>query len=382
MVAAVRRGAGLRAVARRFGTSLHTVQRWVKRAKGRSVDAVDWSDGSHCPRQPRHTTAAVEERVAMLRQELKMHSDLGEYGAAAIERALRALDGSSPSARTIGRILERRGLLDGHRRVRRPPPPRGWYLPTVGAGHAELDSFDIVEGLVIRGGFQVEVLNAISLHGGLAQSWPSGGVTAKTAPDALLAHWRVVGLPHYAQFDNDTIFQGPHQCADVISRVMRTCLSLDVVPVFAPPREPGFQAAIESFNGRWQAKVWARFEHESLGALQARSARYITALRQRSVLRIEAAPPRRPFPFTWHPDLQAHPHGRLIYLRRTTEPGAVSLLGHTFVVDPGWSHRLVRCEIDLDASRIRFYALRRRQPAHQPLLTEIPYVLPRRQFKA
>jgi len=317
----------------------------------------------------------------MLREELKSHSDLGEFGAVAIERALRALDGSSPSVRTIGRILQRRGVLDGHRRVRRPPPPRGWYLPAVAAGQAELDSFDIIEGLVIRGGVHVEVLNAISLHGGLAESWPSGAVTAKTAMDALLAHWRAVGLPQYAQFDNDTVFQGAHQHPDVVSRVMRVCLSLGVIPVFAPPREPGFQAAIESFNGRWQAKVWTRFEHESLTALQARSARYIMALRQRTASRIEAAPARRSFPSTWHPNLQAHPSGHLIYIRRTTEPGAVNLLGHTFAVDPLWSQRLVRCEVDLNACLIRFYALRRRQPAHQPLLREVPYVLPRRHFK-
>ena len=55
---------------------------------------------------------------------------------------------------------------------------------------AELDSFDIVEGLVIKGGTQVEVLNAISLHGGLAASWPMGVVTAKAAVEAILEHWR------------------------------------------------------------------------------------------------------------------------------------------------------------------------------------------------
>jgi len=35
---------------------------------------------------------------------------------------------------------------------------------------AELDSFDFVEGLVIRGGTDVCVLNTVSLHGGLCGS--------------------------------------------------------------------------------------------------------------------------------------------------------------------------------------------------------------------
>src|SRR4029077_9659876 len=95
---------------------------------------------------------------------------------------------------------------------------------------------------------------------------------------------------------NDTIFQGPHQYADVIGRVTRVCLSLGVVPVFVPPREPGFQAMVENYNGRWQAKVWARFTHGSLAALQERSARYVAAVQRRRADRIESAPGRRPFP--------------------------------------------------------------------------------------
>ena len=40
------------------------------------------------------------------------------------------------------------------------------------AAKAELDSINIVEGLVIKDGPQVEVLNVVSLHGGLVGSWP------------------------------------------------------------------------------------------------------------------------------------------------------------------------------------------------------------------
>lgn len=325
---------------------------------------------------------AVEDLVVTLRRELKETSDLGEFGAAAIQRALRGRGLIAvPALRTIGRILERRGALDGQRRVRRPPPPRGWYLPDVVVGAAELDSFDLIEGLVIKAGPQVEVLTGISLHGGLPVAWPLAGVTASQVVTCLVEHWRAVGLPAYAQFDNDTRFQGPHQHPDVIGRVMRLCLSLGISVVFAPVQEHGFQAAIESFNGRWQAKVWTRFQHASLVALQAQSAKYIAASRRRVAARIEQAPARPPVPASWQLDLQAHPGGQLIFLRRTSEQGTVSVLGHTLLVAATWPHRLVRCEVDLNAHVIRCYALRRREPAAQPLLREISYVLPRRRFK-
>ena len=382
MVAAVRAGASLRSVARRFRVSLLTVQRWVERAGDRPLNAVVWADRPDRPRRTRRTAPAIEELVLVVRAELKTSSDLGEFGAVAIHRELltRALP-TVPAVRTIGRILERRGVLDGKRRVRRRPPPPGWYLPRVAAGQAELDSVDAVEGLVIKGGPQVEVLNAVSLHGGLVASWPREAITAAVVREALVEHWRAVGLPAYAQFDNDTRFQGPHQHPDVVGSVMRLCLGLGVVPVFAPPRESGFQAAIEGYNGRWQAKVWARFEHASLAALQTQSARFVAASRQRAAARIAAAPDRRAFPPDWRLNLHAHPHGLLIFLRRATEHGTVSLLGHTFDVDPHWPYRLVRAEVDLDAGVIRFYALRRRDPTAQPLLRTVPYHLPRRAYE-
>jgi predicted transcriptional regulator len=382
MVAAVRRGRSQHAVARQFGVSLATVQYWVHRAQGQRLDRVDWSDRAHAPRTPHHTDLMIEDLVLSVRRELAETSDLGACGAKAIHQALqgRGLQ-AIPSSRTIGRILERRGALDGHKRVRRPPPPRGWYLPEVAERHVELDSFDIVEGLIIKDGPQVEILNGVSLHGGLVGSWPmTAPVTAKATTEALIEHWHAHGLPGYAQFDNDTIFQGTHTHPDVIGRVMRLCLGLGVTPVFVPPREMGFQAMIENYNGQWQAKVWTRFTHGSLAELQGCSGRYVAAVHRVRADRIEAAPQRRPIPKRWRLNLQEHPRGRVVYLRRTTASGAVEVLGHDFVVDPHWPNRLVRVEFDLNAGRMRFFALRRREPTMQSMLRELIHQIPRRRF--
>lgn len=377
MVALVRQGFSLRRVAHRLGAGFSTVRRWVQRAGDQRLGRVEWSNRSSVPHHPARTEVEVEERVLTLRRVLRETSDLGHYGASAIWGSLRQ-EGRQPlpSVRTIGRILRRRGALDGRLRVRRPAPPPGWYLPEVAAGRCELDSFDGVEGLVIRGGTAVEVLNGVSLHGGLVVSYPVGALSAKIVAELLVEHWRQWGLPGYAQFDNDTLFQGPHQWADVIGRVSRLCLSLGIVPVFAPPRETGFQARIENYNGSWQAKVWARFQHGSLAELQERSQRYVAALRQHRQAQRDAAPSRRPWPPGWKLDLQAPPRGRLIYLRRTSEQGTVEVLGHTLAVDSQWTHRLVRAEVDLDASEIAFYRLRRREPSLQPLLSRIGYTWP------
>jgi transposase len=382
MVAAVRQGQSLRSVARQFRVSLRTVQIWVTRAHDQRLDRVDWTDRPRGGRRPAAATATrIEDLVIRLRQQLKETSALGEYGAAAIQRELQKRRVKPlPSVRTIGRILLRRGLLDGQRRVRRPPPPKGWYLPRVAAAQAELDSFDFVEGLVIRGGTDVMVLNTVSLHGGLCGSWVRSSWRAKTTVATLIAYWREHGLPGYAQFDNDTIFQGAHQWPDSFGRVIRLCLQLGIIAVFAPPRETGFQAAIENYNGRWQAKVWQRFEHDNLQTLAGHSDRFVSAVRQRSAPRRDSAPARTAFPADWELDLQRPLQGMVIFLRRTNEQGEAELLGRRYLVDRLWPHRLVRAEVDLTQGQIRFYRLRRREPKQQPLLKTISYKPPSKAF--
>jgi hypothetical protein len=369
-------------VARQFRVSLRTAQVWVARAHGQRLDRVDWSDRPRGGRRTAWATPArVEDLVVRVRKQLQQASALGDCGAAAIRqelqrRGVRPL----PSVRTVGRILLRRGLLDGRRRVRRPPPPRGWYLPRVAAAKAELGSFDFVEGLVIRGGTDVMVRNGISLHGGLCAGWVRSAWTAKDTVATLLGHWRGHGLPGYAQFDNDTISQGAHQWPDTFGRVTRLCLQLGVTPVFAPPRETGFQAAIESYNGRWQARVWRRSQHDGLDTLRGHSDRFVAAARRRSAPRRDAAPVRPAFPADWELDLQRPLRGAVIFLRRTNERGEAELLGRRWPVDPLWPHRLVRAEVDLTKGQIRFYRLRRREPGQQPLIKTVPYQPPTKRF--
>jgi transposase-like protein len=369
----VRAGASARSVARRLGVTLSHVQHWLNRAGSLRLHRVDWTDRAPGPQvAANRTPPPIEQAILRARQSLDA-SDLGECGARAIHAHLLAQEASRPTAipcvRTIGRVLQRAGMLDAKIRTRRPPPARGWYLPRLARREAELDSFDAVEGLVIAGGTEVEVLNAMSLHGSLPGSWPGGILHTEEVLACLLAHWRRHGLPAYAQFDNATPFQGPHQYLDTLGRVVRLCLQLGVTPVFAPPRETGFQAAIESYNARWQAKVWQRFIHADLDALRVRSAAYIAACENKSAALIATAQGlRRPFPedFAFQP--KAPLCDTVIFLRRTDETGHLVVMGRLYEVDAHWQHRLVRVEVDFTKQTMNFHGLRRAAPTAQPLL--------------
>jgi hypothetical protein len=321
--------------------------------------------------------------VVSVRQKLQSQSALGFIGAQTIAQELQSLLPSQarPSPRTIGRILKRQGLLDHQTRRRLPPPPPGWYLPLASQRQAELDCFDVIEDLALEGHGPIHVLTAKALWGPALQAWLAPSVSANFVARQLIAHWRAEGCPLYAQFDNDTRFQGPHNRPQVLGRVIRLCLALEIIPVFAPPRETGFQALIESFNNLWQKKVWHRFHHENPQALAQRSARFLAAYHQHLAPRLEGAPARRPFPAHWQLDLQTPLRGKAIFLRRTNALGQARVLEQNFHVDPTWVHRLLRCEVDFTHNAIGFYRLRRRDPADQPLLKTVPFHLKQCPFR-
>lgn len=382
MVQAVRDGSSMRDVARAFGVSASTVSLWCARAQGQRLDRVKFEDDK--PGLAMNRLADGAERGILSMRVLLKASVLGEYGAVAIHRALSEsspADLAVPSRATIHRVLLRNGAVDSARRLRRLPPPKGWYLPEVAQGRAELDTFDFIEDLKIAGGPIVDVLTATSLHGGLADAWPMSERTAQNSLLAVLQRWRKDGLPGYAQFDNATLFQGSHRAADSVGRVIRLCLALGVTPVFAPPREPGFQNAIEGFNALWQAKAWRRNHVSDIEHLQRVSAAYIAAYRTKSACRIEAAPSRASFPKEFQFDLQAPLKGNAIYIRRTTDTGQVTLLGRAFAVDSKWIRRLVRCDVNFSGNSINFHALRRNDPNTHPLLKTVAYHRPNSKFQ-
>jgi hypothetical protein len=281
-----------------------------------------------------------------LRRWLARHDALGYVGPAAIRRVLLADGRVAPSARTIARILRRAGVTPQERH-RRPPPPAGWYLPAVAAGQAELDQLDVVEGLHLRGHGPVEALTGISLWGKLA-----------------LAHWQQWGAPDYLQMDNDTRFAGSSRAVRRLGRLIRFCLAHGVVPVFAPPRETGFQAAVESFNALWQAKVWQRFRHRNLRQLRTRNRAFLAAHHH---LHPQAPALRRTAP--------GAPADTIVFLRRTDHRGRIWLLGACLTAAAHWPPRLVRAELNVRTARLRLHALRRRDPSHQPLLKTLRFPL-------
>lgn len=383
MIELVRQGIAIRRVARRFRVAPNTVRLWARRSATVPLEQMEWADRPSAPHRVHNRTAPeLEQQILTCRRQLASPENaLGFVGADAIAEALDGQGVRPPHPRTITRILRRYGVLDRLGRHRFSAPPTGWYLPALARGLVDCDTFDVVEGLVLEGQGAVEVLTGVAVWAPRVAAWPLPTVHAHDVVECLLRHWRTVGVPAYAQFDNDTRFQGPHSHPHILGRVTRLCLSLGVTPVFTPPRETGFQASVERFNGLWQTKVWMRMHHANLASLQGRSERFVAAYVARRAIRLDGPPVRQAVPPDWQLDFQRPLQGALIYLRRTDDHGAVVLLGRRLVIDPSWAHRLVRCEVDLSHHVIRVFRLRRRDPHDQPLLATIPHRVLQRPFR-
>jgi hypothetical protein len=364
MVQAVRSGRSYRDVARRFRVGLATVALWVQRARGRPLERVDWADRPDRPHRVKRTSRGLVQAILRLRRHLVRHDALGEHGPWAIRQQLLARGQPAPCARTIARWLARLGH-SGQERWRRPAPPKGWYLPELAAGRAEADSADVVEGLRLRRGGRVEVLNVLGLWGHQPDSGVARRITTSVVMAQLAGRWRRDGLPTYVQFDNDTIFSGAHARRAYFGRLVHWCLCLGVTPVFAPPAELGFQASIEAYNRRWQERVWRRWRHRSLADLHRRSDAFVSAYRQAKAGRsLEHRALRR----AWQePALTPSSH-RLVLLRRLDGQGTLTLCAQRLQIAAHWAHRLVRCEINVANQGVHCFGLTRREPLRQPLL--------------
>ena len=383
MVRLHRAGVSIREIARRLNRDKKTVKKWIQRAADTRLDRVDFSDQRANQKQAANRLdPLVEARIIETRKFLKEQSDLGEFGAKAIHQVLMDDEISCvPCVRTIGNVLRRNGLLGENRRRRFSPPPPVWYLPEVRDFAAEMDCFDYIEDLKIRGSEGVlQVMNVISQHGSLTNSWVGPVMRSGLTTQRILEHWKRFGRPAYVQFDNGTVFAGPPHPL-VLGMVPRMCLELGTQVVFTIPRETGPQAKIERFNHTWEKSIWNRFSFANEVDLERQIAKFLEAHRRKHAAAISEAPERFPVPADWKPSFPSRVQGRVIFIRRTDEKGQVFFLGQTFLVASTWPHRLVRCNVDFTNQRIEFYRLRRREPLDQPLMKTLEFEFPSRIFR-
>jgi putative transposase len=306
----------------------------------------------------------VERAILAIRRHLEAKTGpAARYrliGASAILAELQALHvRPQPSLRTIDRVLQRNGITLP--RLRRPRLlPRQIY-PVPKAEHSnDLHQVDLVGPIYLKGRHQRYYI-------WVGKDAFDGAVCLRLAcsrdMDELLAFlgdcWKRLGRPRQLQFDNAREIAGWGRSARYLSRVIRLCLYFGIVAHFIPPGEPQYNGSTENFNGWFQPRLLQRrfrwpgdLRHELTVLEETVNTQHVharlggrTPAQHRRGQRLQKLPPR------WQVPTEPLPlaAGRVIFIRRVSWKGFVSVLSQSFRV--GKRHNGLYVKLVLDTQR-------------------------------
>lgn len=252
---AMREGANIRQLCRRFGISPPTGYKWRKRFETEGIDGLQ--DRSRRPhRSPGRTRAEVEEAVLAERERHPA------WGARKLRARLPHPDSErAPSASTVGAILRRHGRIDptetlkhqAWHRFERPIPNELWQMDF--KGH-----FPLLLG-------RCHPFTVLDDHSrfcvGLQACADEQGATVQERLTAIFRHY---GLPAAIVADNG----GPWGSTPEPTALSAWLMRLGVAVHHGRPRHPQTQGKDERFHRTLQAEVLANRVFTNLHDCQQR----------------------------------------------------------------------------------------------------------------
>jgi len=291
-----------------------------------------------------HIPPELERAILSIRRRLQAHATPATryrlIGATAILAELKSLGiRPLPCERTIGRVLERNGLTAPRVRLAPLLPRQEWPGPQARASN-ELHEVDLVGPIYLQG-------SGHRYYIWVGKDAFDGAVCLRLADSRRMDEvlwflgecWKDLGRPQQVQFDNARELAGWGPSARSLSRVIRLCLRYGVTPVFIPEGEPQFNGSVENFNGWFQEPLLQR-RFRRAGDLRRELARLQEAVTTQHVhprlggqtpaqhrrgLRLQKLPASFVVPTGRLPLAEGH----VIFLRRVSGAGTVTVLGQT-----------------------------------------------------
>lgn len=311
-----------------------------------------------------HIPPQLERTILAIRRRLQAHATPATryrlIGAMAILAELKSLDiRPLPNLRTIERVLQRNGLTAPRVRLA-PLLPRQEYPGPQARASNELHEIDLVGPIYLQGSghrYYIWVCKDIF----------DGAVCLRLAYSRRMDEvlwflgecWKDLGRPEQVQLDNARELCGWGPAARTLSRVIRLCLHFGVSPVFIPAGEPQCNGSVENFNGWFQEPLFQRrfrrpgdLRRELSRLQEAVNSQHVhpqlhgqTPEQHRRGLRLQKLPAQFKVPTA----RQALAEGRVIFIRRVSHAGTVSVLSQTFRV--GKRHRGLYLRLVVDTGR-------------------------------
>ena len=272
-------GIGFNIIKRRVQRSDSWLTKWLRRYWEFGEEGL--LDQSRAPIHiPNRTRDSIIGKILAVRDELAAHktrrSAFAGIGAETIhhelfERGLQPL----PAISTIEKILARAGRT---RKIKIRKAPKGPPYPYIRARTmGDLQQTDLVGPRHVRGPqglTRFYSIHSIDVAGQTVSAHQFRDKQTISLVLHLLDFWKIMGHPRVSQMDNEMAASGGGRYRYSLSQILRLHLLLGIHLRFIPQKEPGRNAAVESFNNIWQVRV-LRHQCPDLRAIRRCSDRFL-----------------------------------------------------------------------------------------------------------
>src|SRR4051794_24378566 len=362
-------GRPVKSICSALGRSEFRFHKWWRRYTESGAEGLyDLTRANHQVAQ--RISPELERSILSIRRRLQAHATPGTryslIGADAILAELKALSVRPlPSRRTIERVLQRNGLTAPRVRLA-PLLPRQEYPGPQARASNQLHEVDLVGPIYLKGcSHRYYIWVGKDAFDGAVCLRLAGSRRMTEVLGFLGECWKDLGRPAQVQLDNARELCGWGPAARHLSRVIRLCLRFGVEPVFIPKEMPERNGSVENFNGWFQPRLFQRRFHRprdlrrELARLQeAVNTQHVhprlgglTPAQHRKGPRLSKLPPGFVVP-TGRLPLSA---GRVIFIRRVSPAGTVSVLSQSFRVGKRHKGLYLRLVIDTGRGRLTAY---------------------------
>lgn len=312
---------------------------------------------------------SLENKIVEIRKMLMAHSTpatkYSNIGAVAIHQELnKAGYRSKPNLSTINRVIKRNNLIQTKRRNRSNKESKVHYpvLPARYPGHTY--QLDLVTPRYISGYGKIVSVNRIDVYSSLANLNQYQSKGADSIIEFILEDWKEYGIPLYLQLDNEASFRGSVYHPRTFGKLTRFCLNFGVQLIFIPFNEPWRNAHIESFNSRFNDRLWLIQRFSDLAHLRIESQKFKNKHNDYQQYRKENFSKQilQSYTTRFLPDIRhdllvdlAITKGKVHFVRLVNEKGYINIFNEDFYISTKLSFEYIWATILTHKSEVKFF---------------------------
>jgi putative transposase len=176
--------------------------------------------------------------------------------------------------------------------------------------------------------------------------------------------WMGYGIPQYLQLDNEASFRGSLCHPKTFGRLTRFCLNFGVELIFIPFNEPWRNGYIESFNSRFNERLWLFQRFTDLKHLQNEAKQFRDKYNELQVYKKEHFSKQflhgytqHFFPESFKFNLETElpiTNGKIHFVRLVNEKGYINILDEDFYINKDLSFEYVWATIFTKEQELKF----------------------------